>query len=65
MIYTGSCEPSDLGRVGSKNQRQDLFGRLGGREIYLTVIRQKIEPKSLIVAQIERWRHALHMQVER
>lgn len=25
----------------------------------------QIEPKSLIVAQIERWRHALHMQVER
>ena len=26
---------------------------------------QKIELKSLILAQIERWRHALHMQVER
>ena len=25
----------------------------------------KIELKSLILAQIERWRHALHMQVER
>jgi len=25
----------------------------------------KIKPKSLILAQIERWRHALHMQVER
>ena len=24
-----------------------------------------IELKSLILAQIERWRHALHMQVER
>ena len=24
-----------------------------------------IEQKSLILAQIERWRHALHMQVER
>ncbi len=24
-----------------------------------------IEPESLILAQIERWRHALHMQVER
>ena len=37
----------------------------------LTVIRQaseyfaEIELKSLILAQIERWRHALHMQVER
>ncbi len=25
----------------------------------------KIELKSLILAQIERWRYALHMQVER
>ena len=25
----------------------------------------EIELKSLILAQIERWRHALHMQVER
>ena len=25
----------------------------------------RIELKSLILAQIERWRHALHMQVER
>ena len=26
---------------------------------------KEIELKSLILAQIERWRHALHMQVER
>ena len=26
---------------------------------------EKIKLKSLILAQIERWRHALHMQVER
>ena len=26
---------------------------------------RRIELKSLILAQIERWRHALHMQVER
>jgi len=26
---------------------------------------EEIELKSLILAQIERWRHALHMQVER
>ena len=25
----------------------------------------RVELKSLILAQIERWRHALHMQVER
>ena len=29
------------------------------------VIKLEIEHKSLILAQIERWRHALHMQVER
>ncbi len=28
-------------------------------------IEERIELKSLILAQIERWRHALHMQVER
>ena len=28
-------------------------------------IKVEIEHKSLILAQIERWRHALHMQVER
>ena len=28
-------------------------------------IEKWIELKSLILAQIERWRHALHMQVER
>ena len=26
---------------------------------------EQIQVKSLILAQIERWRHALHMQVER
>lgn len=33
----------------------------------ITVIAKmsKIKLKSLILAQIERWRHALHMQVER
>ena len=28
-------------------------------------VEEGIELKSLILAQIERWRHALHMQVER
>ena len=28
-------------------------------------IQTEIKLKSLILAQIERWRHALHMQVER
>ena len=31
----------------------------------VSLILFKIELKSLILAQIERWRHALHMQVER
>ena len=37
-------------------------GRIGPTSIELLV---EIELKSLILAQIERWRHALHMQVER
>jgi hypothetical protein len=40
------------------------------KAIYLTFLREslvidKIKLKSLILAQIERWRDALHMQVER
>ena len=36
------------------------------RDILVSILRaMKIELKSLILAQIERWRHALHMQVER
>ena len=31
----------------------------------LNLVMQRFELKSLILAQIERWRHALHMQVER
>jgi hypothetical protein len=37
-------------------------------EVYFVCVfmsKFKIELKSLILAQIERWRHALHMQVER
>jgi hypothetical protein len=34
-------------------------------ESQVSLILFKIELKSLILAQIERWRHALHMQVER
>ena len=37
----------------------------GRRESSEFWILHKIELKSLILAQIERWRHALHMQVER
>ena len=31
----------------------------------VSFMKQEIKLKSLILAQIERWRHALHMQVER
>ena len=54
-------------------------GLRGGREVFLWAFgvwwfgagfvwpegRRQDELKSLILAQIERWRHALHMQVER
>jgi hypothetical protein len=37
-----------------------------GSEVHFNSLSKfKIELKSLILAQIERWRHALHMQVER
>ena len=35
------------------------------RDFFLKSTLKQIELKSLILAQIERWRHALHMQVER
>ena len=38
---------------------------MGGDESSELNFVSKIELKSLILAQIERWRHALHMQVER
>jgi hypothetical protein len=39
----------------------------GGKELVNVSIEYlaEIKLKSLILAQIERWRHALHMQVER
>ena len=51
-------------------ERLSVFGpkTLTDREVKFTSIplsKIKIELKSLILAQIERWRHALHMQVER
>ena len=33
--------------------------------VFTCVRARRFELKSLILAQIERWRHALHMQVER
>jgi hypothetical protein len=38
---------------------------VGGRQLPGNRNSNRFELKSLILAQIERWRHALHMQVER
>ena len=48
-------------------ERCCVVGGLGARTDgnVKRVLARKIELKSLILAQIERWRHALHMQVER
>ena len=49
-------------RASLEAERKDYsFSFNSGEERQKTVIEQK----SLILAQIERWRHALHMQVER
>jgi len=45
-------------------QVSDEFWVFGGSDISGYPLAE-IELKSLILAQIERWRHALHMQVER
>ena len=56
----------------SKNLRSSRFeGKAERRKLILSLSipaksdKTEIELKSLILAQIERWRHALHMQVER
>ena len=72
------CGPGVLalaGVLGSKtNEVLTLHKKLVllGREVWGDEVQRqyefsfdKIELKSLILAQIERWRHALHMQVER
>ncbi len=49
-----------------KQHSQEVNFRLGSFEwTPRGVSNAEIELKSLILAQIERWRHALHMQVER
>ena len=44
---------------------QRVFPRRTGMGPTSIELLAEIELKSLILAQIERWRHALHMQVER
>ena len=52
-----------------KNKKQTkLLKKLNAKQYYLSnanVLKSLIKLKSLILAQIERWRDALHMQVER
>ena len=48
-----------------KQTRYDLSFFVGFFEADQKLKKLEIEHKSLILAQIERWRHALHMQVER
>jgi hypothetical protein len=48
--------------VGAGRLVQMESSKLGQRQYEFLA---EIELKSLILAQIERWRHALHMQVER
>ena len=51
-----------------KSSKEGFVSILSERRFFGTCQRwhkTEIELKSLILAQIERWRHALHMQVER
>jgi hypothetical protein len=55
--------PGDRGsETLSERIRRASFSARGGDR---NRDRNRIQLKSLILAQIERWRHALHMQVER
>ena len=45
--------------------RRELWVGWGQRRLSYFVRDRAFQLKSLILAQIERWRHALHMQVER
>ncbi len=52
-----------LGQPGCRGLLRPVKGRSGQSQVSFEIA--EIELKSLILAQIERWRHALHMQVER
>ena len=66
LVLTRRNKASARQRVGASlvpvRDGQPKWTGMGPTSIELLV---EIELKSLILAQIERWRHALHMQVER
>ena len=54
------------GRFGRRKMIEQFVSTLSERPVGNTTENSnRFELKSLILAQIERWRHALHMQVER
>ena len=54
------------GRFGHREMVEHFVSTLSERPVGKTTENSnRFELKSLILAQIERWRHALHMQVER
>ena len=61
---TDKCECFGL-KQKKKQTRYDLSCFVSFFEADQKLNKLEIEHKSLILAQIERWRHALHMQVER
>ena len=50
-------------KVRFVSEAEEVLGKGISSDRFRRVL--EIELKSLILAQIERWRHALHMQVER
>ena len=54
------------GRFGHREMVEHFVSTLSERPVSKEAENSnRFELKSLILAQIERWRHALHMQVER
>jgi hypothetical protein len=61
----GSREGSGVGYCGLSGVWRSGRGIRADGNVKRVSSFAEIELKSLILAQIERWRHALHMQVER
>jgi hypothetical protein len=62
--HQASARAREVGKV-RKNRSVSILSERGSSEPASNGTKTEIELKSLILAQIERWRHALHMQVER